>query len=215
MATRCATKRNTMRTRAFGLTVIALVTVACGQSGQTGSSPNPSAPSTLSQPANIGGNFAAIGTLAAHETGTFRYQVSLAGVKATAENGDVNTVTVTRDGTNTFDVAAKSATGGGTFVHKTSGGTTVGSGTWVATGLLDFQSYGNGSPAINFGGRAALEVSLTPSANPSVHKPGILEIECLVGNPPPAAFEGIRLNVKDVINFNTPVVPGPTLFIKQ
>ena len=217
MATRCATKRNTMRTRAFGLTVIALVTVACGQSGQTGSSPNPSAPSTLSQPANIGGNFAAIGTLAAHETGTFRYQVSLAGVKATAENGDVNTVTVTRDGTNTFDVAAKSATGGGTFVHKTSGGTTVGSGTWVATGLLDFQSYGNaqGLPTNLFGGRAALTILLTPAVSPSVPLPAILVIECLIGNPPGGAFEGIRLNVKDVINFNTPVVSGTPPFIKE
>jgi hypothetical protein len=204
-----------MRTRAFGLTVIAVVTVACGQTR----SQSPSAPSSLSQPANIAGNSAVIGTLSAHETGTFEYRLGLAGSKATAENGDVVTVTVTRDGTNKFDVAAKSATGGGTFVHKTSGGTVVGSGTWVATGLLDFQSYGNGVPqgfpASNFGGRAALTLSLTPSANPSVHLPAILQMECLVGEPPAGATEGIRLNVKDVINFNTTVPSGVPPFIKQ
>ena len=201
-----------MRNRFLGLTVIALVTAACGQ---TGSLPNPSAPSTLTSSANIDDNSAVLGTLAGHETGIFRYQVSLAGVKAEADNGDVVTVTVTRDGTNTFNVATKLASGGGTFVHKSSSGTTLGSGTWVATGLLDFQSYGPGAAGNTFGGRAALTVLLTPSANPSVHRPGILEIECVVGNPPPSASEGIRLNVKDHINFNKPVVPGPTLFIKQ
>ncbi len=199
-----------MPNKLLGLTAIALMTAACGQ---TGSLQNPSAPSTLSQPANIAGNSASIGTLAAHETGTFLYRVGLAGNRATAENGDVVTVTVTRDGTNTFDVGAKSASGGGTFVHKTAGGTVLGSGTWVATGLLDFQSYGNGPSA--FGGRAALTVSLTPSANPSVHRPGILEIECLFGEPPAGAFEGIRLNVKDVINFNKTVPGGIPPFIKQ
>src|SRR6266704_1084317 len=129
-----------MRNRFLGLTVIALVTVACGQTG----SPSPSAPSTVSRPANIAGN-SVIGTLAAHEVGTFAYHVGDAliqglgfppGNKAMADNGDVVTVI----GTGTFDVAAKSATGGGTFVHKTSGGTTVASGTWAATELLTFQS---------------------------------------------------------------------------
>ena len=200
-----------MHSRLLGLTVIALATVACGQ---TGSSPNPSAPSTLTQPANIAGNTTLVETFSAHETGTFLYRLNAAGNKATAENGDVVTVTVTRDGTNRFNVAEKSATGGGTFVHNTSAGALVGSGTWMATGLLVFQSYGSGV-ANNFGGRAALTVSLTPSANPSVHLAGILVIECLVGDPPSGAFEGIRLNVKDVINFNTPVESGVPPFLKQ
>ena len=119
------------------------------------------------------------------------------GNQATAENGDVVTII----GTGTFDAGAKSATGGGTFVHKASGGTIVGSGTWAATGLLSFQSYGNGVPQ----GRVALTVLLTPSANPSVHLPAILQIECALGTPPGGAEEGIRLNVQDLINFNKTV----------
>ena len=127
------------------------------------------------------------------------------GNQARAENGDVVTVI----GTGTFDAGAKSATGGGTFVHKTSGGTIVGSGTWAATGLLSFQSYGNGVPQglppTFFGGRVALTVLLTPSANPSLRRPAILQIECALGTPPGGAEEGIRLNVKDLINFNKTV----------
>ena len=210
-----------MHNRFLGLTVVALVTVACGQIG----SPSPSAPSTLSQPANIAGNSAVIGTLAAHETGTFDYHVgdaliqSLgfpAGNKATAENGDVVTVI----GTGAFDVAARSATGGGTFVHKTSGGTIVGTGTWAATGLIDFQSYGNavpqGLPPTFFGGRVMLTALLTPSAAPSVHRPAILQIECALGNFPPGAVEGVRLNVQDHINFNKTVLEsGANLYIKE
>jgi hypothetical protein len=195
-----------MRTRAFGLTVVALMAVGCGETR----SPSPSAPSTLSQPANIADD-------SAHETGTFLYRLGPAGNKATAENGDVVTVSVTNNGTNTFNVAAKSATGGGTFVHKTSGGTVLGSGTWAASGLLVFQSYGTAPPFPPnfFGGRAALKIVLTPTANPSVHLPAILQMECLVGNPPGGATEGIRLNVQDVINFNATVEGGIPPFIKQ
>ena len=127
------------------------------------------------------------------------------GNQARAENGDVVTVI----GTGTFDAGAKSATGGGTFVHKTSGGTVVGSGTWAATGLLTFQSYGNavpqGLPPTFFGGRVALKVLLTPAANPSVHLPAILQIECALGKPLPSTVEGVRLNVQDLINFNKTV----------
>jgi hypothetical protein len=211
-----------MNNRLLGVTVVALVTVGCGQTG----SPSPIAPSTLSQPANIAGNSAVIGTLAAHEVGTFAYHVGdaliqglgfPAGNKAVAENGDVVTVI----GTGTFDVAAKSATGGGTFVHKTSGGTTVGSGTWVATELLAFQSYGNavpqGLPPTFFGGRVALNVLLTPTANPSVHRPAILQIECALGSKiPGGAVEGVRLNVQDHINFNKTVPEsGANVYIKE
>jgi hypothetical protein len=210
-----------MRNRFFGLTLVAVVTVACGKGG----SPSPSAPSTLAQPPNIAGNSAVIGTLAAHETGTFDYHVGDAfieslgfppGNQARADNGDVVTII----GTGTFDVAAKSATGGGTFVHKTSDGTVVGSGTWASTGLLDFQSYGNavpqGLPPTFFGGRVMLTAVFTPSANPSAHLPAILQIECALGKVPAGAVEGIRLNVQDVINFNKTVLEsGANLYIKE
>lgn len=210
-----------MWNRFLGLTVAALATVACGEGGLT----SPNTASALAHPASISGNVAVNGTLAAHATGTFDYHVgdaflqSLgfpAGDKAVAENGDVVTVI----GTGTFDVVAKSATGGGTFVHRKSGGALVASGTWAATGLLDFQSYGNGVPQglppTFFGGRAAFAALLTPSANPSVHLPAVLQVECLLGVPPTGAVEGIRLNVQDVINFNKTVLKsGATVYIRQ
>jgi hypothetical protein len=210
-----------MSSRFFGVTLVALVTVACGQGG----SPTPSAPSAVAQPLNIASNSAVVGTLAAHETGTFAYHVGdafietlgfPAGNKARADNGDVVTII----GTGTFDFAAKSATGGGTFVHKTSSGAVVGSGTWAAIGVLDFQSYGNavpqGLPPTFFGGRVMLTTLLTPSANPSAHLPAILQIECALGKVPGGAVEGVRLNVQDVINFNKTVPEsGANLYIKQ
>jgi hypothetical protein len=67
------------------------------------------------------------------------------------------------------------------------------------------------------GGRAALAVHLVshPTADPSatIEANGILQVECLFGNPPKGAMEGIRLNVQDLINFNKSV-SGVTLYIK-
>ncbi len=61
-----------------------------------------------------------------------------AGVKATAENGDVVTV----EGSGTFDVRAKTADGSGTFVHQNTAGDTLATGTWSASRLVAFQFYG-------------------------------------------------------------------------
>jgi len=137
-----------------------------------------------------------------------------AGNKAMAQNGDVVTVV----GTGTFDVTTKTATGGGTFLHKTSAGTVVGMGTWLATGLISFQSYGNatpqGLPATFYGGRVALAIVATP-AGTSLQIPATLQIECELGSPLPATTEGIRLNVYDLINFNKTVEEsGANLYIR-
>jgi hypothetical protein len=137
------------------------------------------------------------------------------GDKAMAENGDVVTVI----GTGSFDVTTKTASGGGTFVHRTSGGALVASGTWTATGLIAFQSYGNGVPqglpATFFGGRAALAIVGTPTGT-ALQLPATLEIECELGSPPAGTTEGIRLNVHDIINFDTTVAKsGATVFIRH
>src|SRR5712692_3678261 len=145
------------------------------------------------------------------EKATFDYHIgdgfavlNNTGDQAMAENGDVVTV----KGGGTFNVVTKSASGGGTFKHQFVGGFATGS--WVATGLLAFQSYGSGSaqglPASLFGGRAALAVTLTPDAHTDVHVPGILQVECVLGSPPGGAEEGIRLLAKGVINFNETVM---------
>jgi len=154
------------------------------------------------------------------EKATFDYHIgdgfggvlNTTGDKAMAENGDVVTV----KGGGTFDVVTKTASGKGTFKHQFTGGSATG--TWTATGLLAFQSYGDGTPqglpASLFGGRAALAVMLTPDAHPDVHVPGILQVECLLGSPPAGAEEGVRLLAKGVINFNKTVIgSGETVFV--
>ena len=52
-----------------------------------------------------------------------------------------------------------------------------------------------------------------PGDMATVEADGILEVTCLIGSPPGGAHEGIRLNVKDLINFNKSV-SGDTLFIQ-
>ena len=159
---------------------------------------------------------------AATEKASFAYHIgdgfggvlNNTGNTAVAENGD----TVTIKGSGTFDVVVKSATGGGTFVHKRPDGSVFATGTWSATGLLAFQSYGDatpqGLPASFFGGRVALTITGTP-AGTTLALPGILEIECLLGNPPGGAEEGVRLLVKGVIHFNKSVhESGENVYVK-
>jgi hypothetical protein len=96
-------------------------------------------------------------------------------------------------------------------------------GTWLATSLISFQSYGcgelDGSPVPpNFcGGVAKLAITATPDANPGVHLSGSLTITCVVGTTvTPSAVEGVRVNVYDVINFNKTVPEsGANIFIQQ
>ena len=158
-------------------------------------------------------------------SGTFQWEAGagiVCSVEATAcpdvaraSNGDTFSLMAQGD----LDTA-KGASGGGTFEHRTAVGTLVATGTLTATGLLTFIPYGcggGGFPPSLCGGRAALAVHLVahPASNPTatVQADGILEVECLIGNPPGGAMEGIRLNVKDLINFNKSVI-GDTLFIQ-
>jgi len=123
------------------------------------------------------------------------------GAIARADNGD----TITVEGAGALDVAAKSASGGGTVVHKDAHGTVLATGTFTADGLVSFQFFGcggGGLPDFLCGGVAKLNVTITPDFDRSLHVPAILWIDCLLGNPTPSAVEGVRLNVKDVINFN-------------
>ena len=123
-----------------------------------------------------------------------------------APNGDTVTITGHAD----FSVNPKSADGSGTFTH-TSNGSVVGSGTWTATELLDYQSYGCGIvfdiplPPDFCGGKVKLRVTLT---TPLGQQPATMTVICIIGpNPPDSAFgdkrsEGAMLDVPGVINFN-------------
>jgi len=139
--------------------------------------------------------------------------------QAMADNGDVVTIV----GTGSFSADGKWADGGGTFKHHVAATDATITGTWVATSLISYQSYGCGEDAgaplpPNFcGGVAKLAITATPDANPSVHLSGALTITCVVGTTvTPSAVEGVRVNVYDVINFNKTVPEsGANIFIKQ
>jgi len=139
--------------------------------------------------------------------------------QAVASNGDVVTIV----GTGSFSAAGKWATGGGTFSHHVAATDATITGTWVATRLISYQSYGcgelEGSPVPpNFcGGVAKLAITATPDANPGVHLSAALTITCVVGaSVTPNAIEGVRVNVYDVINFNKTVPEsGANIFIAQ
>ena len=131
---------------------------------------------------------------------------------ATASNGD----TIEIEGEGTLSVHPKSVTGNGTFTHNIAGGDSV-TGTWTATQLLSFKSYGPGPapfPSVFEAGRATISVQLFVGGNPVGS--GILTVGCLLGGPkePGGLFEGVKLNVQGGPNFNK-VDPTSTLFILQ
>ena len=132
---------------------------------------------------------------------------------SSAPNGDMVAVA----GMGTFDIRSMTATGDGTFVHKMADGTIRASGTWHATKLLAFHSFGSGSaqglPSNFEGGLALIQVTLKVGDTPVFN--AVLKVGCELGNPPGGIHEGIELTVLGAgINFNENV-SGFTLFILQ
>jgi len=112
---------------------------------------------------------------------------------SSAPNGD----TVAVAGMGTFDIRA--------------------SGTWQATKLIAFHSFGSGSaqglPSNFEGGLALIQVTLKVHDTPVFN--AVLKVGCELGNPPGGWHEGIELTVLGAgINFNEKV-SGFTLFILQ
>ncbi len=144
---------------------------------------------------------------------------------AMAENGD----TIEVSGAGTITLHPKSATGGGSLVHRAPDGTIVGTGTWEATKLLSYKSFGPVTPEQiaelaslgielpegSEGGRALIAVRVIPD-DPSLGEfEGTLTVVCHLGDKIPAsAEEGVKLNVHDVLNFNK-IVSGAMLFIRD
>jgi len=123
-----------------------------------------------------------------------------------APNGDQVAVT----GEAEFSVNPKSVEGKGSFTHTDSSGKVRGGGTWEATGLLDYQSYGCGVvfgtpiPPDFCGGKVKMSVMLN---TPHGELPGTLTIFCVIGPNPPNSIngplgEGATLSVPGIINFN-------------
>ena len=120
-------------------------------------------------------------------------------------------------GQGTFDVNARSVTGGGDFTHRNAGGTVLASGTWSAKQFITFQDYGNGTPQglpeNTEGGRFVLRVHVSPAGGGSGHD-AILQVNCQLGTPPAGTEEGFTLAIQDAINFNKKV-SGVTVFVRQ
>src|SRR5262245_29690852 len=146
---------------------------------------------------------AALPASAAAQTQTFHLELDVPNT-AVAPNGD--TVAITGEGE--FSVFPKSVEAEGEFVHTSSTGTVLASGTWSATSLLSYQSYGCGVlfgdpiPPEFCGGKVLMAVLLTPTGT-SLQIPAMLTVFCVIGDHVPAsAEEGVRLNVPAHVNFN-------------
>jgi hypothetical protein len=98
------------------------------------------------------------------------------------------------------------------FTHTDRNGNVLATGTWTATGLINYQSYGCGEvfgspiPPNLCGGAVKMNVTLTPRGT-SLHLPGILTVFCVIGTHVPRSVlgpltEGVTLNVPGIQNFN-------------
>ncbi len=127
-----------------------------------------------------------------------------------AANGDHIAI----DGAADFSIHPTSVEGAGTFTHTDSSGNVIGSGTWTAKELLDYQSYGCGIvhfpsgdmilPPNFCGGAVKMSVLLT---TPNGTLPGTMTVICIIGPNPPnsidaKAGEGAMLVVPGIVNFN-------------
>jgi hypothetical protein len=137
-----------------------------------------------------------------HET----YKWVVAGDTAVAPDGS----TIFVKGVGTLQAGPDGAVaGGGTF--SINGGPT---GTWTATAIDEFVSYGTALPGSPLpkppatGGKAKLRVSLSNGQT------GVLTIFCIIGSPPPSVGEGIHLILGGGVSNNyTDEGHGFTIFI--
>ncbi len=163
------------------------------------------------------------GASAAPQSATYQYLIGSGAVcdfvpcpeKSSAPNGDVLSLA----GEGTFTTHPNSATGGGSFVHADADGNVLATGTWSATDLVSFVSFGISDelaevlPEGATGGRAVLRVHISPDAG----GPGfdaLMTVICDLENNPPGQSEVARLVVPGAINFNKHV-DGGNIFIKE
>ncbi len=123
----------------------------------------------------------------------FGIEVGFPGVpSAIAKNGDRIDISLNVDDA-PFTFHPKAISGGGDFTIRTAGGAVLSTGTWTATKLISFKSYGSTDDpdlGLVFGGKLQLHIEL------STGEKGILRLTCTdFGNPPPGAVQGMRLKV--------------------
>jgi hypothetical protein len=151
-------------------------------------------------------------------THTFLLEMEAPNV-AQAPNGD--RVAITGEGE--FQVHPKGVEAEGGFTHSDAAGTVLVTGTWRATKLITYQSYGCGVvmgqeiPPNLCGGKLKMRVVLTPD-DTDLQIPAILTVFCIIGPNPPnnhddPSGEGVTLVVPGIINFNK-VVTGDNVYIQ-
>jgi hypothetical protein len=107
---------------------------------------------------------------------------------------------------------ADSVTGGGTFVVTDDAAHVLAQGTWKATELDSFTSFGNGSglPEDLEGGLARLDIRIHPAGTSRTFA-GSLQIHCAINNP--SSIEGVTASAAGEA-FTMPLF-GETVFINQ
>ncbi|HEX9269787.1 MAG TPA: hypothetical protein VF998_08085 [Candidatus Limnocylindria bacterium] len=118
-----------------------------------------------------------------------------------------------------FSVHPKSVDAAGTFTHFNADGSVFASGTWTATELLEYQSYGCGvffgepiSPDL-CGGALKMRITATPTGT-NLQIDAILTVFCVIGDHVPvSADEGVTLVVPGLTNFNK-VVTGENAYVQ-
>jgi hypothetical protein len=148
-------------------------------------------------------------TVAVADSATHSYELEMGEPNlGVAANGDQIAIT----GGGEFSVNPNAVDAGGGFTHTDRNGNVLATGTWTATGLINYQSYGCGElfgspiPPNLCGGAVKMNVTLTPRGT-SLHLPGILTVFCVIGTHVPQSVlgpltEGVTLNVPGIQNFN-------------
>jgi hypothetical protein len=125
-----------------------------------------------------------------------------------AANGDQIAIT----GEGEFSVNPNAVDAAGEFTHTDRSGNVLATGTWTATGLINYQSYGCGEvfgttiPPDLCGGAVKMSVTLTPTGT-NLQLPGTMTVFCVIGPHAPQSVlgpltEGVTLNVPGIQNFN-------------
>ena len=147
-------------------------------------------------------------------TSTSAFEVFVEPTISVASNG----LTIETELEGSFNVADKTASGGGSFAIM-NGATVLESGTFTLTRLVAFQFYGCGEvegislPPNLCGGRAIFAVHATTSTGEQGD--GLYEVNCQIHDPggqtPPGTSEGVKVNARG-INFNKHVT-GDNLLV--
>lgn len=160
--------------------------------------------------------------LAASDSHTYQLHLEEPNVSEAA-NGDRVSIT----GMGVFGVHPKSVAAHGEFTHTNASHAVLASGTWMATELLEYQSYGCGVvlgtpiPPDFCGGALKMRVLMTVTSPGPLHgfqSEGILTVFCIIGPNPPNSHadpsgEGIHLVVPGIANFNK-IIEGMNVFIQ-